>query len=93
MEVPGFSFFQRQEAVELSQFNQRLYQSLAGSTGFDTVVLKQRESDKITLSEMKRAESQRVAPVESRTIQCVLPCHKSPTRKILTQSSLCFCRT
>lgn len=69
MEVPGFSFFQRQEAVELSQFNQRHYQSLAGSTGFDAVVLKQRESDKISLSKMKSAENKRLAAVESPTNQ------------------------
>lgn len=88
MEVPGFSFFQRQEAVELSQFNQRHYQSLAGSTGFDTVVLKQRESDKISLSKMNSAESQRLAPVEFPTNQCVLSALRlqPPTTIVLTRS-------
>ncbi|GAA5975683.1 hypothetical protein JCM10908_005241 [Rhodotorula pacifica] len=53
MDVPTFSFFDRQEAVELSQLNQRNYQSLADAAGFDTVVLKQRETDKLSLGKIK----------------------------------------
>ncbi|GAA5966025.1 hypothetical protein JCM8115_004802 [Rhodotorula mucilaginosa] len=50
MSIPSYSFFDRQEADELSQLNQRNYQSLADSVGFDSVVLKQRESDKAILA-------------------------------------------
>ncbi|GAA5975636.1 hypothetical protein JCM10908_005226 [Rhodotorula pacifica] len=53
MSIPSFSFFDRQEAVELSQLNQRNYQSLADSVGFDSVVLKQRESDKAVLAKAR----------------------------------------
>ncbi|GAA5867191.1 hypothetical protein JCM3774_002364 [Rhodotorula dairenensis] len=50
MSIPSYSFIDRQEAVELSQLNQRNYQSLADSVGFDSVVLKQRETDKAVLA-------------------------------------------
>lgn len=50
MSLPSYSFFDRQEAVELSQLNQRNYQALADSVGFDSVVLKQRETDKAILA-------------------------------------------
>lgn len=50
MSIPSYSFFDRQEADELSQLNQRNYQCLADSVGFDSVVLKQRESDKAILA-------------------------------------------
>ncbi|GAA5867213.1 hypothetical protein JCM3774_002376 [Rhodotorula dairenensis] len=65
MDIPSFSFFDRQEAVELSQLNQRNYQSLAGATGFDTVVLQQRETDRISLGKIKGDERERTAATKS----------------------------
>ncbi|KWU43382.1 hypothetical protein RHOSPDRAFT_35131 [Rhodotorula sp. JG-1b] len=65
MSIPSYSFFDRQEADDLSQLNKRNYQSLADSVGFDSVVLKQRESDKAIL-----AKERGVAVSSSTPLSC-----------------------
>lgn len=47
---------EREEATELSKFNHCSYQSLADSIGFDSVVLKQRESDKAVQEKMRATD-------------------------------------
>lgn len=56
MTVPTRSYFEQREMDDYYKLAQRNFASLADSVGFDSVVLKQRESDRVTLGKIKSAE-------------------------------------
>ncbi|BGP57329.1 hypothetical protein JCM8202_002706 [Rhodotorula sphaerocarpa] len=57
----------REEADELARLNQRNYRSLADSVGFDSVVLKQRETDRAVQAKSRGIDvpSAAAAPLSS----------------------------
>ncbi|BGP54548.1 hypothetical protein JCM8202v2_002134 [Rhodotorula sphaerocarpa] len=58
MIVPSVGYFERQEMADHADLNQRNYKSLADTAGFDSVVLKQRESDRVLLGKFKDSDYQ-----------------------------------